>query len=72
MTRWMMTGWMMTGWMMTKMYDDGMDDFGMVDGGMDNDGIIYSLSDQFLEEKKTGYGLTDGPTDQRTDGQKLL
>ena len=43
---------------------------------MDDDGIIYSLSDQFLEEKKRvsdrpTYGRmdgpTDGPTNRRTD-----
>ena len=37
-------------------FDDvGMDDDGMDDDGMDEDGIIYNLSDQFLEERKTGY-----------------
>ena len=57
------------------MDDDGMDDDGMDDDGMDDDGIIYNLSDQFLEEKKTGYRPTDGPSDGRTDqtdGQGLL
>ena len=50
------------------MDDDGMDDDGLDDDGTDDDRIIYNLSDQFLEEKKTGYGPTNGRTDQRTNG----
>ena len=43
--------------------------------GMNVDGVIYNLSDQFLEEKKNWLrtdGPTNGRTERSTDGQELL